>query len=63
MEGVIDYGYATIFAAVFPGAPLLVSLINILEINLKINRLLYMTRRQKSERCAGIGEWTNVIAF
>lgn len=59
----IDYGYATLFTAAFPGALFLVYIFNIIEIQLKIYKVLYINRREKGERCAGIGEWLNVMQF
>lgn len=63
MEGMIDYGFITLFAAAFPMGPAIGCLTNIIEIQLKINKLLYINKRVRGERCAGIGEWMNILEF
>lgn len=61
MEGMIDFGYYTLFAAAFPIGPILACIVNPIEMRMKLYKLLYLNRRPKSERCAGIGEWIIIL--
>ena len=61
MEGIIDYGYITLFAAAFPIGPAIAFFVSIPEIRMKIFTFLYVYKRPNCERCAGIGEWLNIL--
>ena len=61
MEGMIDYGYITLFAAAFPIGPFIAMVVSIFEIKMKIFTFLYVYKRPKCARCAGIGEWLNIL--
>lgn len=61
MEGLIDYGYITLFAAAFPIGPAIAMVVAIPEIRMKVYSFLYVYKRPTCERCSGIGEWLNVI--
>lgn len=61
MEGIIDFGYITLFAAAFPVGPTIAMLVSIPEIRMKIYTFLYVYKRPECSRSAGIGEWLNVL--
>ena len=61
MEGMIDMGYITLFAAAFPMGPAIALFANVVEIKMKIFSFLYVYKRPTCERCSGIGEWLNVM--
>ncbi len=61
MEGMIDMGYITLFAAAFPMGPAIALLANIVEIKMKIFSFLHVYKHPTCERCSGIGEWLTVI--
>ncbi|CAD8095052.1 unnamed protein product [Paramecium sonneborni] len=63
MEAVTDYGYFILFSAAFPIGPFIGIIINIVEIQMKLYKLIYMTKRIKSERMPGIGQWLNILEF
>lgn len=55
MEAVTDYGYFILFSAAFPIGPFIGIVLNIVEIQMKLYKLIYMTKRIKCERMPGIG--------
>jgi anoctamin-8 len=61
MESVIDIGYITLFAAAFPVGPFILLLSNIQDVKMKILQFANVYRRPEAQRCAGIGEWVNII--
>ncbi len=61
MEGMIDFGYVTLFAAAFPIGPFIAMVVSIFEIKMKVYTFLQIYKRPKCARCAGIGEWLNII--
>lgn len=63
MEGIIDLGYITLFAAAFPVGAAIAVFVNVMEIRLKILSLVGIYKRPECERCAGIGEWLNVMEY
>ncbi|CAD8178610.1 unnamed protein product [Paramecium pentaurelia] len=63
MEAVTDYGYFILFSAAFPIGPFIGIILNIVEIQMKLYKLIYMTKRIKSERMPGIGQWLNILEF
>lgn len=63
MEGIIDMGYITLFAAAFPIGPAIAVFANIVEIRMKILSFIEVYKRPECERCAGIGEWLNVMDY
>ncbi|CAK78542.1 unnamed protein product (macronuclear) [Paramecium tetraurelia] len=63
MEAVTDYGYFILFSAAFPIGPFIGIILNVVEIQMKLYKLIYMTKRIKSERMPGIGQWLNILEF
>jgi Calcium-activated chloride channel len=61
MEGIIDYGYITLFAAAFPIGPAIAMVVSVPEIRMKVYSFLYVYKRPNCDRCSGIGEWLNII--
>ena len=61
MDSMIDIGYITLFAAAFPIGPMIALLANVVEIKIKIFSLLHLFKRPRCDRCAGIGEWLNIM--
>jgi anoctamin-8 len=45
MEGMIDMGYITLFAAAFPIGPFIALIANIMEIKMKMFSFLYVYKR------------------
>jgi anoctamin-7 len=56
-----QFGFATLFVAAFPLAPLCALMNNILQIRLDAKRLVFEMRRPFAERCADIGVWLDVL--
>jgi len=54
-ESIVDFGYTTMFAAAFPLGPLVLVLMNIVEIKSKINVFLFIQKRPKCYKAVGIG--------
>ncbi|CAD8078721.1 unnamed protein product [Paramecium primaurelia] len=63
MEAITDYGYFILFSAAFPIGPFVGIVMNTIDIQVKLYKLIYMTKRIKSERVPGIGQWLNVLEF
>ncbi|CAD8082237.1 unnamed protein product [Paramecium sonneborni] len=63
MEAITDYGYFILFSAAFPIGPFIGIVMNTIDIQVKLYKLIYMTKRVKSERVPGIGQWLNVLEF
>ncbi|CAK83449.1 unnamed protein product (macronuclear) [Paramecium tetraurelia] len=63
MEAITDYGYFILFSAAFPIGPFVGIVMNTIDIQVKLYKLIYMTKRVKSERVPGIGQWLNVLEF
>lgn len=61
LELVIQYGFVTLFVAVFPLAPLLALLNNWLEIRLDAYKYVVTTRRAVAERAQDIGAWYSIL--
>jgi anoctamin-8 len=61
MEGIIDIGYITLFAAAFPMGPFLSLLVNTMEIKMKLYSFLYVYKRPPTQRCSGIGDWLDIL--
>ena len=61
MEGILDLGYITLFAAAFPIGPVIAVVANVVEINIKLYALTEVYKRPETERCGGIGEWVNIM--
>lgn len=55
MEAVTDYGYCILFSAAFPLGPIIGIVTNMMDIQIKLYTLIYMTKRIKCERNPGIG--------
>lgn len=55
MESITDYGYFILFSAAFPIGPFVGIVMNIIDIQVKLYKLIYMTKRVKPERVPGIG--------
>ncbi|PAA80633.1 hypothetical protein BOX15_Mlig004871g1 [Macrostomum lignano] len=58
---VLQFGFATIFVAAFPLAPLFALLNNILALRIIAKRLIEDTRRPLSLQFQGIGMWSNLL--
>ena len=63
LELVIQYGFVTLFVAVFPLAPLLALLNNWVEIRLDAYKYIVTTRRPVAERAQDIGAWYAILEF
>ena len=61
LELVIQYGFVTLFVAVFPLAPLLALLNNWVEIRLDSYKYIVTTRRAVAERAQDIGAWYSIL--
>lgn len=61
LELVIQYGFVTLFVAVFPLAPLLALLNNWVEIRLDAYKYTVTTRRAVAERAQDIGAWYAIL--
>ena len=61
LELVIQYGFVTLFVAVFPLAPLLALLNNWVEIRLDAYKYTVTTRRPVAERAQDIGAWYAIL--
>jgi len=60
-EAIIQLGFITFFACVFPLAPLFSFLTNLLEIRIKLNRMSSYSRRFVAQGASGIGSWMGVM--
>ena len=60
-EGIIQLGFIVFFACVFPLAPLFSFATNLLEVNIKLNRMSRFSRRFQAQGASGIGSWTGVM--
>ncbi|CAD8128142.1 unnamed protein product [Paramecium sonneborni] len=63
MEGIIDLGYITLFAAAFPIGPAIAVVANVTEIRTKLISFLEVYKRPECQRCAGIGDWLNIMQW
>ncbi|CAD8209485.1 unnamed protein product [Paramecium octaurelia] len=63
MEGIIDLGYITLFAAAFPIGPAIAVVANVAEIRTKLISFLEVYKRPECQRCAGIGDWLNIMQW
>ena len=59
----IQFGYITMFAPVFPLAPLFSFLCNLLELKITMNSLAYNNKRNIAQPSSGIGYFKNILAF
>jgi hypothetical protein len=59
-EGFVEFGFVTLFAAIFPLGPFIATLSNILEIRSKLFVFLRVFKRPESKNCDGIGDWVSV---
>ena len=62
-ESMMQLGYVTFFSPVFPLAPVLALISNVMGLRLKGHRLLYLQRRAAPRRASGIGVWNDCIAY
>ncbi len=60
-EIVIQFGYITLFVVVFPLAPFLALLNNLIEIRVDSSKLINESRRPISESASGIGTWLMIL--
>ncbi|KAJ9577168.1 hypothetical protein L9F63_006290, partial [Diploptera punctata] len=61
LEMVIQYGFVTLFAVVFPLAPVLAFIHNILELRLHAFRILVQSRRTIPRKIRGTGIWGKIL--
>ena len=61
-ESMMQLGYVTFFSPVFPLAPVLALVTNMIGLRLKGHRLLFLQRRPVPRRASGIGVWNDCIA-
>ena len=61
IEMIIQYGFVTLFVSVFPLAPLLALINNILEIRLDAYKYTTQTRRPIARRVRDIGVWAEIL--
>lgn len=57
----LQYGFVSCFVAVFPLAPLLIFLNNIIEIRLDAYKLTNHYRRPIPKQVPGLGAWLDII--
>jgi len=62
-ELIIQLGYITMFAVVFPPAPLFSLLCNLLEIKITINTFAYSSKRIPALSAKKIGNWEHIFSF
>ena len=60
---VIQYGFATIFVAAFPLAPLFAWINNVIEIRLDAHKFIQIFRRPLAEKAQDIGAWFYLLRF
>jgi hypothetical protein len=60
-EVLIMYGYAVLFAAVYPLAPLLCALLFIVELRVDSFKLFNIVQRPFPKRAASIGAWKSIL--
>jgi anoctamin-5 len=60
-EVLVMYGYAVMFAAVYPIAPLLCALLFIVELRVDCFKLFNIVQRPFPKSAAGIGAWKSII--
>lgn len=62
-EAIIQLGFIAFFATAFPFAPLFSFLTNLLEIDIKMNKISKFGRRNFAEGTSGIGNWSSIMGF
>jgi len=62
-ELIIQLGYITMFAVVFPPAPLFSLLCNLFEIKITINTFAYSSKRIPALSAKKIGNWEHIFSF
>lgn len=57
----VQLGFILFFAAVFPLAPLIALVNNLIMLRLRAYRLCYVVQRPLSQKCSGMGVWENIL--
>ena len=60
-EAIIQLGFISFFAFVFPAAPVFSLATNFIEIAVKLNSMTYYSKRTTAEGARGIGSWLPVM--
>jgi hypothetical protein len=60
-EGIIQFGTIIFFSSSFTLAPFFTLLTNILEIKVKLNQMVFFSRRRVAIGASGIGNWVFVM--
>ncbi|XP_064396523.1 anoctamin-7-like isoform X2 [Halichondria panicea] len=63
LELVVQYGFATLFVAAFPLAPLFALLNNYFEIRIDAHKFVVVLRRPVAERAQDIGAWFGILTI
>jgi len=63
LKMVMQFGFATLFAAGFPLAPAFALLNNVFEIRLDAHKMITKFRRPVSRKCSSIGIWYQMLDF
>ena len=60
-EAIIQLGFISFFAFVFPAAPVFSLITNFIEIRVKLNSMTYYSKRTIAEGARGIGSWLPIM--
>lgn len=58
---VLQFGFATLFVAAFPLAPIFAFMNNVVEIRLDASKILCNFRRPVPKRLASLGAWFSIL--
>lgn len=58
---VVQFGLIIFFAAIFPLAPLIALLNNLVMIRLRAYKICYTMQRPLSHKCSGVGVWEDIL--
>lgn len=62
-ELIIQFGFVVLFVVVFPAAPILAMLNNVIEFRLDISKLMTFTRRPHPKGAYGMGTWYGILTL
>ena len=60
-EAIVQLGFISFFAFVFPAAPVFSFITNFIEIRVKLNSMTYYSQREIAEGASGIGSWLPIM--
>jgi Calcium-activated chloride channel len=61
LVSVLQFGFATLFVAAFPLAPIFALINNVVEIRLDASKILCNLRRPVPKRLASLGAWFSIL--